>query len=240
MALPKLQNDVPRYEVTIPSSQNTIKFRPFLVKEQKVLMIAYESQDPRQIVEAIMNCIQSCVHDEIDIGSLATFDTDYLFTQIRSKSVGEKSEVIHKCPACSSENKVTINLNDIKMDLSGLKSTDVDLTDKIKLKLRYPTYKLMMDNPLIFNEEVTASDTLFETIYLCLDSVQTENENFPIKDESKEEIVNFVNSLTTEQLNKMTEFTSSLPSLEHTHDYDCPKCNNKNKVKLRGINDFFS
>ena len=147
MALPRL-NETPQYELVIPSTGNTVNYRPFLVKEQKVLLIAYESQDQKQIVTAILNCISSCTDDEIDVSKLSTFDTDYIFTKIRSKSVGESVTVNGKCQSCEHKNEVDINLDNIEL-VGNIKPSTVKIRDDILLKMRYPSYYDFVTNEKI-------------------------------------------------------------------------------------------
>ena len=128
MALPQLKNDVPKYEMTVPSTGQKVKYRPFLVKEQKVLLVAFESQDNRQILNSMLDCLSSCVPD-VKLTDLATFDVDYMFTQVRSKSVGETSTVMHACKECNEENEVKIRLDEIKVQMndSWKKVVDVEI-----------------------------------------------------------------------------------------------------------------
>ena len=116
MALPQLKNDVPKYEMTVPSTGEVVKYRPFLVKEQKVLLVAFESKDSKQILNSMLDSISSCVPN-IKLDSLATFDVDYMFTQVRSKSVGETSRILHACQNCNEENEVKVRLDQIKVNI---------------------------------------------------------------------------------------------------------------------------
>ena len=170
MALPNLNNDVPKYELTVPSTQEVVKYRPFLVKEQKVLMIAYESQEPKQIITAMMDCINNCVTGIERIQDLATFDIDYIFTQIRSKSVGETSKVLLKCKQCETENEVNIDLTNIGKNME-YPETIIPLTDTIQIEMKYPTYMDLLKTNLISQENPSMTDILFENLYTCLGSL---------------------------------------------------------------------
>jgi hypothetical protein len=238
MALPKFNNEQYIYELTVPSTKEKVKYRPFLVKEQKTLLIAFESQDPKQLFNAMINNLESCVSN-IDTKKLATFDVDYMFTQVRSKSVGETSKVSGKCSECEHINEVTINLNDISVDQDDVKDNVIKLTDEISVVMKYPTYyDLQKSDDKIFGD-AGVTEVLFETIMMCLDSVQTPEENISIKDESREEIEEFINQLTNQQLEKITEFVQSIPSLTHTVEYVCSNCNYTNHTTLKGFQDFF-
>jgi len=237
MALPKLSNDRPIYEMVVPSTKEAVKFRPFLVKEQKSLLVAFESQDQKQILNSMLVCIESCVPG-VDIKKLATFDVDYMFTQVRSKSVGETSKVLSACTSCNEENEVTINLADIVVESDGLKTEVIEINDDISIEMKYPTYE---DTLSFTQSEATSSSTeiLFNSIASCLNSVQTKEENILIKHESREEIETFINSLTTAQLDKVTQFINKIPTLIHEQKYTCKKCSHENTLSMKGLQDFF-
>tara|TARA_Y100001972_G_C7544139_1_gene273708 strand:- start:16 stop:732 length:717 start_codon:yes stop_codon:yes gene_type:complete len=238
MALPRLKNDIPKYELTIPSTGNVVKYRPFLVKEQKVLLMAFESQDNKQILNSMLDCLSSCI-PEVDMTDLATFDVDYMFTQVRSKSVGETSTVMHACKECNEENEVKIKLDEIKVHISDTwkKVVDVEIDNNIIVELKYPTYKDM--SYITVNDDAPDTEVMMNTITACMKAVKTEDEYLLIKDEPKEEVERFVNSLTNQQLEKITSFATDAPKMTHTENYNCKKCNAENKVELSGLQDFF-
>ena len=182
MALPVL-NEVPKYELTIPSTQEKVLFRPFLVKEQKILLLAYESKNRKQIVQAMLDTIGACAQT-VDVMKLSTFDVDYIFTQIRAKSVGEKVELNVSCTECNTPNQTTVNLEEIVVDIPD-KNMIVPITNEISIKLKYPNYGYYMASSTFFEIE-TQSEMMTEIVISCLDSVMTEEENISIKDESKE------------------------------------------------------
>ena len=237
MALPRL-NESSQYELVIPSSGQTVRYRPFLVKEQKTLLIAYESQDQRQIISAILTCISNCVEDSVDIKKLSTFDSDYIFTKIRSKSVGEKVKVGAKCEQCKHENDVEINLDDIKLE-GDIKPSTVKITEDIHLKMKYPNYYEFMQNEKIMNKDIT-SETVFEMLSTCIESVMTEEENIVLKDEPREEIERFIESLTTDQFTQVREYVDRIPKIILDFDFTCESCQHKNNHRLEGLQDFFS
>ena len=238
MALPKLSNDRPIYEMVIPSTKETVQYRPFLVKEQKNLLVAFESQDPKQILSSMVSCIDTCV-EKINIRELSTFDVDYIFTKIRSKSVGETSKVLMACENCNEENEVTIKLDNINMGDISLKNTSIPINDDITVEMKYPTYEDMLKNEALFNSELNAGDMLIGNVMTCMHAVQTKEENLLIREEPKEEVETFLNSLTNEQLQKLVDFVESVPTLSHTENYNCKKCGKENTVTLKGIQDFF-
>ena len=238
MALPKL-NDVPKYELVIPSSGKKVSYRPFLVKEQKILLMALESQDDKQILRAITDTIKACMIDPISIDTLATFDVEYIFTQIRSKSAGETSTVNLKCEACDEPNELTINLEQIQINLDN-QNKIIELTNEYTLVMKYPNYSLLLNSDEQVIDQDTLTETIFETIVMCMDELRTEDEIIKLKDESKKELENFLDGLNVQQLEKIMNFVNNLPRLEHDIEFDCTSCQHKNKTTLQGIQDFFS
>ena len=240
MGLPQLQNDVPKYEMIVPSTKKAVKYRPFLVKEQKVLLVAFESKDSKHILSAMLDCLAACIQD-VNINSLATFDIDYMFTQVRSKSVGESTQILHACEECNEENEVQLDLQTINIttDENWEKEKLIPLTDTISVELKYPTYSDVLSNKSLDNENSSQIEAVFESIISCLHSVKTENENILIKDEPREEIEKFMNSLTNEQLEKITGLVEKMPTLTHDLKYTCKKCSHNNIIELKGLNDFF-
>ena len=233
MALPKI-NSAPKYEITIPSTQKTVRYRPYLVKEEKILMMAMETQDQKQALAAIVDTIESCISEPRERRRLTTFDVEYLFTQIRAKSVGETAKIGMKCKECDTSNEVHIALDTIK--IKNLESTDhtIELTSDIKLKMKWPAF----DDIIVTNGMNTTEQT-FKLVGHCIDSVQTSTENVKLSDETEQEQQEFIESLSTEQFNKIREHVENIPKMEHNVEFKCTKCNTENKVTLSGISDFF-
>ena len=238
MALPQLKNDVPKYEMTVPSTGEVVKYRPFLVKEQKVLLVAFESKDSKQILNSMLDSISSCVPN-IKLDSLATFDVDYMFTQVRSKSVGETSTILHACQNCNEENEVKVRLDQIKVNIpeNWKKTTEIEISKDITVELKFPTYKDI--SYLNIDDNASDAELLMDTVAACMKAVKTEDEYILVKDEPKDEVEKFINSLTYQQLEKITNFASNAPKLSHTQNYECKKCKTENKIELSGLQDFF-
>ena len=238
MALPQLKNDVPKYEMTVPSTGEVVKYRPFLVKEQKVLLVAFESKDSKQILNSMLDSISSCVPN-IKLDSLATFDVDYMFTQVRSKSVGETSTILHACQNCNEENEVKVRLDQIKVNIpeNWKKTTEIEISKDITVELKFPTYKDI--SYLNIDDNASDAELLMDTVAACMKAVKTEDEYILVKDEPKEEVEKFINSLTNQQLEKITNFASNAPKLSHTQNYECKKCKTENKIELSGLLVFF-
>lgn len=234
MALPSL-NATPSYEVKVPSSGELLKYRPFLVKEQKILMLAYESRDKKQIISAMLDTIKSCV-EGVDVSKLATFDVDYIFTQLRAKSVGEKINIKLPCDECKADNDIEINVEELSINLEKGEKV-VKLTPQISVKLKYPTYQDFMNKVNLNTESQT--ETIMDIIVACMDSVMTEEENINLKDETKEEVIKFIESMNTEQFESVSEFVQEMPQLEYKTNIQCVKCGHEQEKVLRGLDDFF-
>jgi hypothetical protein len=233
MALPKL-NDSPKYDLVIPSTKQKVKFRPYLVKEEKVLMLASESGDNNQALQAIVDTIKACVSDEINTSELTTFDVEYAFTQIRAKSVGETSTVGVKCNHCETQNEISVPLDDIKVETPEV-NDKIKLTDDISLKMKWPRYNDVLGQDL---SNMTQTQQTFKLLIECIESVMTEDENIKFKDETEEEKLSFVESLTSEQFKSVREYIEKMPKMKYNLDYTCTNCNQNNTVTLEGMQDF--
>jgi hypothetical protein len=234
MALPKL-NDTPKYSVDIPSMNKTVKFRPFLVKEEKVLLLAMESDEEDQVLGAILDTIESCIMDDINVMQLTTYDIEYLFTKIRGKSVGETTRVKLKCEACETENEVVIPLDDIKVvgdDVDPI----IELQPGMQLEMRHPAYYELKNDEHIQSGETAAAT--FAMIRHCLKAIKTEDNVISLKDESVQEVDEFIESMNTEQFEKVREFVETIPAMKHDVEFDC-SCGHHNKIELKGMQSFF-
>ena len=237
MALPKL-SDVPKYDIIIPSTGVKTKYRPYLVKEEKILLMAVETGDEKEISNATIELIKSCVEAKIDARRLTVFDMEYLFTQIRSKSVGEKATVVLKCQSCEHENPVDILLSDALVELKdGIKNM-IPLTDKISAEMRYLSYYDLLDDNVL-RESKTEAELLFNTILSSIEAIHTEDERLVLKDEPKEEVIEFINNLTTSQFDRLKEFVEHTPQVKLDVNYKCESCGHDNHLTLRGLQDFF-
>lgn len=234
MALPRM-NDIPKYTMVIPSTGRKVVYRPFLVKEQKVLLIALESQDEDQILRAIVDSIVSCVDEQIDVSKLATFDIEYMFIRIRMKSAGETSEIGVPCQSCGEYNEYTVNLEDIQINLPE-KQKQVKLNDQYTIQLKYPNYQALLEENQNAETEV---EKLYHLILACLDCLLTEEERISFDDEPKEEIEKFLEQLTTTQFDEIVEFVQDLPRLQHEIEFKCEYCETEQKRLLQGFQDFF-
>jgi hypothetical protein len=236
MALPRI-NESPKYKVKIPSTGKEVFFRPFYVKEQKVLLMAMESQEQELILKAMVDTIVSCVESPINASELSTFDVEYMFTKIRGKSVGETTTIFLECSECSNRNEIVLNLEEIQMDVPKA-LPEIQLNDKFTLKVRYPKYTGMLET-FSSKKNLTFTDVMFNMALGSLDKLLTEDEAISFDEETLEEKILFLDNLNNEQFSKIVEFVQSLPKLEHDIEFDCESCNHHNKQTLSGIQDFF-
>jgi hypothetical protein len=233
MALPKLQT--PEYRLTLPSTQEEIKFRPFLVKEQKILMMAQESGEEKQIADAMGILVSGCTFGIVDANVNPMFDIEYVFLQLRAKSVGAKIELRLLCPDDQETYVETeIDIEDIDVQMSVEHSTAIDLTDDIKINFRYPRLSDisgMSNNIGDFEKTITL-------IQECIDTVSLGEETTNKVDMTKSEITEFIESFSGEQLEKVMKFFESMPKLRHVVDVTNPKTKVKGEVLLEGIESF--
>ena len=236
MALPRI-NESPKYKVKIPSTGKEVFFRPFYVKEQKVLLMAMEAQDQELILKAMVDTIAACVEEDLNKNLLSTFDVEYMFTKIRAKSVGETTNILLECTECSHKNEVQLNLDSVDMDVPAT-IPDVVLNDKFTLKMRFPRYNSMLES-FSGKKDVTFTDLMFNMALGSLDKLLTEDEAISFDDESIEEKVEFLDNLNGGQFAQIMNFVQSLPKLEHDIKFKCESCGHDNEQVLSGIQDFF-
>jgi hypothetical protein len=239
MSLPKL-NDTPLYDITIPSINLKTRFRPYLVKEEKVLLIALESEDEKQITQVIIDLIKACISEPIDEKKLTTFDMEYLFTQIRAKSVGETAKVILLCQSdtCQTSNEVSVPIAKAGVDLADGLDKNIDLTDDISIEMKYLSYYDIL-NAKEDKKDITESEIIFNNIILSMVSISANDERILFKDEGYEATIEFVNNLTTSQFGKLRDFVINTPRVKLKIDYKCKGCGHDNTVMLAGLHDFF-
>ena len=238
MPLPKIST--PSYELVIPSTEKKIKFRPFLVKEEKILILAMESQDTKQIANAVKDVIKSCIITRgIKVESLSTFDIEYIFLNIRGKSVGEEVEVIVTCPD-DGETQVptTINLDDIQVNKNDNHSRDIKLDDEYTLRMRYPSLSEFIKTNFNSTEDISVDDT-FELISSCIEQVFSEEESWASSDCTKKELTSFVEQLNTKQFKDVENFFDTMPKLSHVVKVINPNTKVENEIVLEGLQSFF-
>lgn len=235
MALPKL--DSPRYEMKVPSTGKKAVYRPYLVKEEKVLMLAMESNDNKQMIRALKDVITSCTEGTIDSESLTMFDLEYVFMQLRSKSVGETTEARISCKSCEEKNSLNIDLAKIRVDVPKESERKIKLTDNVGIIMKYPTVNDIMDVELTDDASV---DKMFDLIEKCIGAIFSGDEIFDAKDQSKAELKEFIESLNSEQFNKIKAFVENMPAAKVDIEFDCIKCKEHNKIEVKGLANFFN
>lgn len=235
MALPKL-NEIPKYKVTVPSTGKKVTFRPYLVKEEKILLMALETQDGQAALNAIMDTLDACIQDQIHLEKLTTFDVEYLFTQIRAKSAGEKVTIGVKCDPCGAFTPVDIKIDEIKIDVPKIQK-NVKLNDKVSIEMKWPSYR---DVTTFENKDDNNVNVMFEMACCCIEAIIYEDERTLSEDCTKEEIMEFVESMTAEQFRNISNFIGQMPRMEHMLEFKCDKCGEKNNKSLTGLQDFLS
>jgi hypothetical protein len=239
MPLPKIST--PIYELEIPSLKKSIKYRPFLVKEEKVLIIAMESEDPKQIAEAVKTVIGNCIVTRgIKIEQLATFDIEYLFLNIRGKSVGETVDVLITCPDDgNTQVPVSINLDDIEVEFREDHSRDIKLDDSLTLRMRYPSMQEFVKSNFIAGSEISVDET-FDMITSCIEQIYSEEESWSSSDVTKKELKEFLEQLTSQQFKDIEKFFETMPKLSHTIKVTNPNTEVESEVVLEGLTSFFA
>lgn len=231
MALPK--NNLPVYTLTIPSTKKQLKYRPFVVKDEKALLIAQQSKNEQVMLDTLKQVIQSCSITDVDVESLATFDVEYIFTQLRAVSVGEIVSLIFRCDTCEDPNakaSVDIDLQKLKVFVPENHSTKIPLFDDVGIKMKYPTLSTIAK---------LGEDISLDVIMDCVDFIYDSDEVYKPQDQTREELENFFNNLTSDQYEKVENFFVTMPSLRYDFSYICPVCNKKHDRFLEGLSSFF-
>ena len=237
MPLPKIAT--PTYELVIPSTKKKIKYRPFLVKEEKVLIIAMESEDPSQIAVAVKDVIKACILSRgVKVEELSTFDIEYLFLNIRGKSVGEEVEVLVTCPD-DGETKVPviIALDDIEVQFDKSHSRDIRLDDTLVMRMKYPSMEEFVKNN--FSVSDVNLDETFNVIMSSIEQIYNEEESWTTKDCTKKELREFVEGLSSKQFKDIENFFTTMPKLSHNITVTNPNTGVDNEVVLAGLASFF-
>jgi hypothetical protein len=244
MALPKI--DVPIYELKLLSSKQKIKFRPFLVKEQKLFLMNNEDDDTNSTVNVIRQVLKNCVLTEIDIDNLPVFDLEYLFVNLRARSVSEVVELKYRCnntikngdekedSVCGTVNDISFNLLEIKPATSTDHDNKISITDKMGIVMKYPTFEVMQKA-----QGKSENEMILDLIYSSIDYVWDEDEIYYAKDQSKDEIIEFVDNLQQKTLEKMQKFFETMPKMKKDIEYKCKKCGYNENITIQGIQNFF-
>jgi hypothetical protein len=236
MALPKLTT--PTYELEVPSTDEKLKYRPFLVREEKILLVALESQESKDVLNAVKEIVSACTFDKVDLGNLPMFDVEYIFLNIRAKSIGEVSQLKLKCPDDEETfADVELDLSKVMVQVDDGHNPKIELTDEMGLIMTYPSIDSFSNTGIT---EITA-DNMLDVISSCIYQVYDKKgeEVFDAKDQTKKELTEFVESLNTTQFKAIQKFFDTMPKLKHTVELENPKTKVKSKIVLQGLNDFF-
>ena len=236
MALPKL--NTPTYELEVPSTDEKIKYRPFLVKEEKILLMAMESKDNTQIINAVKDIVKSCTFDKVDVSTMPMFDMEYIFLNIRAKSVGEVSNLKILCPDDKKTYaNVELDLTKVEVQVGDDHTNKIELTDNMGMIMTYPTIDSFLESGI---EKIDANNML-DVIGSCVLQIYENNGEkvYQAKDQTKKELTEFIESMNSSQFRKVQSFFDTMPKLTHTIKVKNPKTKKTSDVKLTGLNDFF-
>jgi hypothetical protein len=241
--LPKL--DVPTYEVNLISTGKPIRFRPFLVKEQKLFLMASESDDPKETVQVIRQVLKNCIIDEVNVDSLPTFDLEWLFINLRARSVEEIVNLRYKCNnnvkdeegkdvKCSGYVEFDVNLLDIEPSKNPEHTNKIQITENLGVVLRYPTFEMVQKY-----EGLQENDLMTNVLVDCIDYIYDKEQMYYAKDTTRDELIEFVDSLQQKDLEKIKLFFDTIPEVKKDVTFDCPKCKYKEEIAIKGIQNFF-
>lgn len=245
MSLPKI--NAPIFELILPSTEKSVKYRPFLVKEQKILLIAMESGDQKSMMTAIKQIINNCAVDPVDVDKLPVFDLEYFFIRLRAKSIGETidlnlrhpNDINSKNEVCEHVTKKTLNLLDVEVHKSIAHDDKIVLDEetKIGIKFKYPTseFALSIENPEEMNQLDLATDAIINSIDFIFDADNV----YKREDHSRQELIDFIENLSQQQYEKLSTFFDTMPKLKHEVTWKCAGCGQEEKVLLEGLANFF-
>ena len=240
MPLPKIST--PTYELTLPSTGKKIKYRPFLVREEKVLILALESEDHTQITNAVKNTLKDCIQTRgVKVDDLPTFDIEYLFLNIRGKSVGESVDLIITCPD-DEETTVPIKvyIDEIEVTKDDSHTTDIKLDESLTLRMKYPSLKQFVQNNFDFSDDGAESlEKSFEVIASCIDVIFNEDDAWSASDCTKKELLSWLDGLNSHQFKEIENFFATMPKLSHTIKVTNPNTKVESEVVLEGLQSFF-
>lgn len=231
MSLPVLQT--PTYELLLPSTNQKVKYRPFLVKEHKVLL-TLDKVDDKEVSRVIKELVDVCTFNQLKIDKLPHFDIEYIFMQLRAKSIGESVAVSITCASCENKYDYSFNIEDLKVEKKDNVSNKIMLSDNVGIEMSYPKFS---DVVTLYNSK--DDDAVFELVKSCIVSIFDSENYFDVTLYSKEEVDAFINSLTKAQFKKIEEFLTNTPKVVQEIESDCPSCNHKNTSRIEGLQNFF-
>jgi hypothetical protein len=241
--LPKL--DIPIYEVKLISTGKTVRVRPFLVKEQKLFLMASESDDQKETVNVIRQVLKNCILDEVDVDNLPTFDLEFLFMNLRARSVEEVVDLRYKCnntlkdengedKKCSGSVEFKLNLLEVEPTINPNHTNKIQLTDNLGVVLKYPTFEMIQKY-----ETMSENDVMLNVLIDCIDYIFDTDNMYYAKDTPKEELVDFVDNLQQAHLEKIKVFFDTMPEIKKDVHFACPKCGYQEDIEIKGMQNFF-
>ena len=243
--LPKI--DVPIYEITLPLLQKKVKIRPFRVKEEKILLMAMESEDDAAVLLAIKQIVNNCCVDDMDVDSLPVLDLEYMFLQLRARSIGEIIDLQYRCnndvdnegetKKCNNIIKLSFNALEVEPQTEEEHKKEIQLTPKLGVVMKYPDFKLV--NKISNSSNLSETDVVAKTISGCIDYIFDSDSIYYAKDASEAELIDFVDSLTREQFEKIQVFFDTVPKMKKNLTFKCSKCGYEEELVLEGIQSFF-
>jgi hypothetical protein len=243
MALPKI--DVPIYTVNLVSTGKPIRFRPFLVKEQKLFMMASESEDPNEMISTIRQVLKNCILDEIDVDNLPTFDLEFIFMNLRARSVEEVVNLRYKCnntvknekgadENCTGLVEFDVNILEIQPTKNEKHKDKIQLTENLGISFKYPTFEMLQKY-----EKMSENEIMLQILIDCIDYIYDKENIFYTKDTPKKELEEFIDSLQQKDLEKFKEFFDTMPEIKKDVHFKCPKCNYEEDITIKGMQSFF-
>lgn len=241
MALPR--SSAPKFRMVLPSNGKEYFYKPFLVKQEKALMLAMQSEDQKVMIKTLSDVVTECFDGAFDVKDISMFDLEYIFAQLRAKSVGEIATLIMKCEKCDPNEekarvKMEINIAELPVTFPENQDKKIMLWEDVGVMMRYPSMRILEQMDALGG--ATDEDSMYAVISACMESVFNADEVFPIEEQTKEEVKDFLDNLTNEQFKKIQVFFEEMPKLTKDIQYDCPVCGHHHERKLEGINAFFS
>ena len=243
MALPKI--DVPIYTLELPLSKKKVRYRSFLVKEEKILLMAMESEDEKTVMESIKQIVNNCVLDELDVDTLPLTDLEFIFLNLRARSVGEIVNLQYKCnnkvkdaegeeKVCNNVVQIDVNLLEIKPEINKKHNKKIELSKELGIVMRYPDFKIMESI-----DGATDTEKIMKIVSSCIDYIYDKETIYYRKDIEEKELVEFVDSMSREQFLKVQEFFDTLPKIKKAVDFKCNKCGHEENIVIEGLQNFF-
>tara|TARA_B100000902_G_C27144057_1_gene830186 strand:- start:120 stop:854 length:735 start_codon:yes stop_codon:yes gene_type:complete len=243
MILPKL--DTPTYELNLISTGKPVRYRPFLVKEQKLFLMSAESDDTKELITTIRNVLKNCLLDDVDVDNLPSFDLEYLFMNLRARSVEEVVNLKYKCnnnvkneegkeKKCNHVVEFDVNILEIEPTTHDNHTDKIQINDKVGIRLKYPTFEMFQKY-----DNLEQGEAMLQVLVDCIDYIYDEEQMYYSKDTTRKELEEFIDNLQQKDLEKFKEFFNTMPELKKDLNFDCPKCEHKETITVKGMQNFF-